>query len=261
MQTPDLRPKPFPLPIILFAAHAAFCLLFRSEDILLNWLLLAVPLAITCYLLLSRSRASIPALFFTLAYIFRISFDLQLGLWLAVPLALYIVLTVLIRPWRDDAAWLCWGKPNLRTWLLAAATVLISTIALFFWVFITMPDLSRYTAMLATDQLWLIILAGAGFATVNALVEEFIFRGIMWDALSRLGSPILLVLIIQAVIFGAIHHSGFPSGVSGMALAAIYGALLGIVRHQSKGLGAPVITHFFADLTIFLLIFYVNFQI
>lgn len=115
--------------------------------------------------------------------------------------------------------------------------------------------------MLPPDQPWLIVFAGLGFATLNALVEEFIFRGILWDGLERLLSPVWLTLAIQAVIFGAIHYNGFPSGIIGMGLAAIYGAMLGVVRQQSQGLGAPVITHFFADLTIFLLIYYVNIQI
>jgi uncharacterized protein len=249
------RKQPAFLHSSLFIILCAFCLLFRSEDSLLNWILLAVLLAISCYLLLSRATVAIPALFFTLTYIFRISFDLKLGLWLAVPLALYILLTVLVRPWHDSAVWLRWGKPNLRTWILAAVTVVISAVALILWVRLTQPDLSKFSAMLPPDQPWLIICAGLGFATVNALVEEFIFRGILWDGLGRLLSPIWLILAIQAVLFGATHHSGFPNGIWGMALAAIYGALLGIVRHQSKGLGAPVITHFFADLTIFLIIF------
>lgn len=249
------RQQPAFAHFVLIIAQCAFCLLFRSDDSLLNWLLLTVPLSISCFFLLSHTKVAIPALFFTLAYIFRIAFDLKLGMWLAIPLTIYIVLTLFIPSWREYSSWLGWGKPNPLTWMLAAVTVGISTLALILWVRLTQPDISLYAAMLPSDQPWLIVFAGLGFATLNALVEEFIFRGIIWDALGRLISPIWLILIIQAVIFGAIHHSGFPSGISGMALAAIYGALLGVVRRQSKGLGAPIITHFFADLTIFLIIF------
>jgi membrane protease YdiL (CAAX protease family) len=247
--------QPALLQGIILAALASFCLLFRSEDTLLNWLLLVIPLAITTVLLLSHAQMTLPALFFTLVYIFRISFDLQLGLWLAIPLAFYIALTLLIRPWREHAQWLRWGEPNRWSWMLAIITVLVSSIALIIWMQLAQPDLSLYSSMLPHDKLWLIVLAGLGFATANALVEEFIFRGILWDALERLFTPIWLILTVQAVIFGAMHLHGVPRGISGMALAAIYGALLGIVRWQSRGLGAPVITHFFADLTIFLIIF------
>jgi membrane protease YdiL (CAAX protease family) len=251
----DRRQRPSWLAGILLAALASFCLLFRSGDFLLNWLLLAVPLAITAALLLLRARMIVPALFFTVLYVFRLSFELQLGLWLGIPLALYIALTLLIRPWREHARWLVWGKPEGWSWIIALITVITSSVALILWRELAQPDLSKYTTMLPPDQPWLIVFAGLGFATANALVEEFIFRGILWDALGRFCIPVWLILTVQAVIFGAMHHHGFPSGISGMALAGIYGALLGVVRWQSRGLEAPVVTHFFADLTIFLIIF------
>jgi len=47
------------------------------------------------------------------------------------------------------------------------------------------------------------------------------------------------------------HINGFPRGIIGAALAGIYGLLTGFIRKKSGGLAAPVVTHFFADATIF----------
>lgn len=55
--------------------------------------------------------------------------------------------------------------------------------------------------------------------------------------------------------FGFIHYAGgFPNGTTGTALAAIYGLMLGAIRIRPRGMLAPVVTHFFADLTIFMIL-------
>jgi membrane protease YdiL (CAAX protease family) len=40
----------------------------------------------------------------------------------------------------------------------------------------------------------------------------------------------------------------------GVAMAAVYGFFIGLIRHHSGGMLAPVVTHFFADLTIFIIL-------
>lgn len=97
------------------------------------------------------------------------------------------------------------------------------------------------------------MLAGALFATVNALLEEVVWRGVMQDALAaQLG--LKGGLLAQAVVFGVIHAQGFPRGLIGILLASTYGLLLGMLRLRSGGIVAPIIAHVCADATIFAIV-------
>ena len=57
------------------------------------------------------------------------------------------------------------------------------------------------------------------------------------------------------VSYAQSFNPNFGSGACvGVCLASVYGFLLGLIRRTSGGLAAPIVTHFFADLTIFVLI-------
>lgn len=56
---------------------------------------------------------------------------------------------------------------------------------------------------------------------------------------------------MQAVAFATLHFlTGIPRGAGGIALAFVYGLLLGILRRRSGGMVVPVVAHTVTDLAI-----------
>ena len=85
---------------------------------------------------------------------------------------------------------------------------------------------------------------------VNAIVEETVFRGIIQTELSAIFN-IYIAIFLQAFLFAAFHYAGgFSNGVMGFAMTFVYACALGVMRFKVKGLLAPIITHWMADLTI-----------
>ena len=184
------------------------------------------------------------------------SFVPALRTWnpLVVP-ALGVALVACLRPsWLAANQWFVRGRPSGASWVLLATTIPLSAIALWTWAHITEPDLSDYAAMIPMANIGLVIAAAIVFAVFNAIAEELVFRGVLWQALCTIGFRGFLLLSVQAVAFGIFHFNGVPSGMAGMGLATLYGFALGGVRMLSKGLLMPVLLHITADLTIFLLV-------
>ncbi|MDZ7260499.1 MAG: CPBP family intramembrane metalloprotease [candidate division KSB1 bacterium] len=137
--------------------------------------------------------------------------------------------------------------------------IIISSLALLLWQRIFKPDLQNFLSILPHLSTGWLLLGGTGFAVLNSIVEECIFRGILWDGLEQLFSNMVTILVLQASMFGIIHYRGFPNGLVGVGLAFIYGIFLGMIRHRSRGLLAPIITHIFADATIVSILGSLNF--
>lgn len=85
---------------------------------------------------------------------------------------------------------------------------------------------------------------------VNAAVEEGAYRGVVQGALEATLGVGLAALCLQAVAFGALHMNGFPRGWVGVALACIYGVMMGILRRKSNGMLAPWLGHVLTDIVI-----------
>jgi hypothetical protein len=103
---------------------------------------------------------------------------------------------------------------------------------------------------------WLVPLAGVAFALLNAAVEEAIFRGIFLQALDSAVGAGIIPLVIQAVIFGWMHYSeaGCPRGLVGVAMATVYGLLLGTLRYRARGMLSPWLAHVGTDITVFAIV-------
>jgi len=144
--------------------------------------------------------------------------------------------------------------PDRATVWLIVVTVVGSAIALVVWHQLLRSDLSDLIAMIPAMPALLLPLACLGFAIVNAIIEELIWRGILWDMLAKVTSNAPLVIGLQAVSFGLFHIHGFPRGAIGVAMATVYGMFLGVIRHRTQGLGAVVVTHVFADIVIFVIL-------
>jgi membrane protease YdiL (CAAX protease family) len=115
------------------------------------------------------------------------------------------------------------------------------------------PGLGFGTELVEALPTWSLAAAGLAFVTVNAAVEEFLFRGAILHHLRQaLGAWPAVTL--QAAAFGLLHLHGYPYGPIGVLLASIYGLLLGAVRLRSNGLLAPWIAHVLADSVIFIFI-------
>lgn len=173
---------------------------------------------------------------------------------IVVPATAFAILAYLRRDWFSAQRWLVRGRASPATWLLFAITIPVAAGALMAWAFLVRPDLRIYADMIPGDELGIVLAAAIVFSVFNAIAEEVVFRGVLWQALVDAGLSTGAVLLVQAVLFGIMHLGGVPSGVAGVALATIYGLALGGIRHLSRGLLMPVVVHIFADLTIFLIV-------
>lgn len=146
--------------------------------------------------------------------------------------------------------WLRWGRMTGEIpWLILAVAV-VSSVALVIWAKAVHPAYAGpYLESLHHRPLVLVSVGILGFALVNAVCEEAVYRGVFQSELtSTVGrAP---AIIIQAVCFGLVHVSGYPSGGTGILLATVYGLLIGLLRYRSQGMLAPYVAHVLADTTI-----------
>jgi len=172
-----------------------------------------------------------------------------------VALAVCGIAIAVHRPARQSlrSDWLRLGRFTPTIWLLVAVTVAVSAIGLVIWADLAHPDTSSMRTMFGSLPLPLLLPLAVAFAAVNAAAEETLFRGFLMGALDDLVARKWLVVVIQAVAFGLAHANGFPNGPAGMTLAAIYGAMLGVIRLRSNGLLPSWTAHVVADSVIFCL--------
>lgn len=150
--------------------------------------------------------------------------------------------------------WIKAGELDRRQAAIVCAVAALSAISLVCWYEIVHPDVSDLTKRMPHSGAAALIATGFLFSTLNAACEEFFWRGAVYASLKRALLPDSGVIAIQAASFGMAHLHGFPRGASGIALATIYGCILGWVRKDAKGLLAPIAAHVFADLAIYLIL-------
>ena len=173
-------------------------------------------------------------------------------LWLA-PLVIYFACVVIFpplkasfRPWRM-------GRLSGRALLAALVIAASSCAVLIFFNVAVHPDVHTYGSFLPITAPMGILAIGVLFSFFNALFEEIIFRGVLFDSIeSQWGDKVAVV--VTALLFGYGHMRGYPPGAFGAVLAGIYGLCLGWLRIFSGGLGLPVLAHVVADATIFSII-------
>ncbi len=173
-----------------------------------------------------------------------------------MPVLLYWALLQSFRPLRLTATWLRMGHPTLPIWIVAGTVAVGSAVSLLLWFKLARPDVTGQAGLIPPWSPGSLVLLGLGFALFNAAVEEMIWRGVIFDALERARLPTTLVVLMQAVSFGVVHLHGFPSGSFGILLASAYGAILGVLRAQTRGLLVPFVTHAVTDSSIFGILVY-----
>ncbi len=199
----------------------------------------------------SRPRATTTAALFAL--IVLLAQVPLLGTWPLpglVALIPFVALGHRLPAWVGTG-WLRRGRLDPVTVGLVLGLALVAGAALLAWTLLANPDLEPIRKTYLTDApWWATLLAGFGFSLVNAAVEEALFRGVLFDTLGGLLGHPPAALVGQAIAFGLLHLHGFPSGGTGVALAAVYGLATGLLRQRSGGLLAPFLAHVLTDMVI-----------
>ena len=187
---------------------------------------------------------------------FLIPFLITWSLYKVTPLAVYAGIVGESQNLRKSILWMRPGRLTTDIWLFVLVVAVISGAALMVWNVICRPDLSPNRANIPSMPIWLLPLAGITFALINSAVEEAIFRGIFLQALDSAIGAGAIPLVIQAVLFGWLHHSavGFPKGLLGIAMASSYGLLLGFLRYRARGMLAPWVAHTGTDMAVFAIV-------
>jgi membrane protease YdiL (CAAX protease family) len=173
-------------------------------------------------------------------------------------LAAYALLVAAIPPLRATSGWLRRGGVDRTTRLAIAGFSAASATALVVWRFATHADVSRFRAFVppfafAQPPAALVVAAPIGIVLLsmaNAAFEEVLWRGVIMQSLESAFGRGTFVCILQAVGFGVWHFRGFPSGVVGSVLTAIFALMMGILRMRGRGMLAPFVAHVCADATI-----------
>jgi membrane protease YdiL (CAAX protease family) len=95
------------------------------------------------------------------------------------------------------------------------------------------------------------VLVGIGWALLNSVSEEFIYRGLLYVRL-REAAGVRGALLLQALIFGIAHHwTKVALGIPGMALSFLFALSLGWLAKRTGSLMAAIFVHFWVDLALF----------
>ena len=177
------------------------------------------------------------------------------GISYVIPIVLYFSLVFTIKSLRKNVKFLTVGNFDLFSVLLFCILVFLSVTGIVGWKVLSRPDISSIIAWIPRVHPLLLLAGGFGFAISNSFVEEFIFRGALWDGLEASNFGNYVMIILQAALFSVWHFKGFPGGIIGSILVFVWGVFLGIIRQRTGGLFTPVLAHICADITIFLIIF------
>lgn len=220
-------------------------------------LLAGVALAAWVASLASRSA---PSILFSLVTLLWIGAGWVLRAWWPLPLVITVGGTALglwVSPrLRQASPWATWGHADRTTRHIAVAFIVASAMALLVWRFTSGYDMNRYAAFVPALDVprWVYFVGLWPYAMLNAAAEEVLFRGVMWEVLATRDGRPLRPLLVQSLCFGFAHYAGFPGGWIGVGLAAVYGGMMGYLRHRSGGIGVPFAAHILADVVIYSLI-------
>jgi len=206
----------------------------------------------------------VPTLFFIInTVLVPISIYLMEMLSIKIP-QLYFILSIIvylsivlnINKFKKNITWLKLGKFDIKIILLIFMMAILSGLSLFIWAVYIKKDLSEFRKFIPNISFEFIILFGFIFAILNSFFEEFLARAVLFDGFLNIFQNIAIVIIGQALVFSIWHYNGFPGGPIGVILVFIWSIFLGIIRYLAKGMMPPMIAHFFADLSIAIILFF-----
>lgn len=253
----------FALLVFLIILLITFILPMLSAPTLRQFLWSAgIAIAIVIFLYHYHFPVFVPALFFVINFMlwpfqlwlsqtFNLSFP---GLLFMASILAYGAIVLAIKKIRTRVTWLKMGNFNRLTIWVSLMLVIVSALALVAWAVLIQKDLSAFKRQLPDWDFGWLLLGGLGFALTNSLVEEFLARALLWDAFSSFFARIRWLNLAQALIFSIWHFRGFPGGIIGMIMVFVWSLALGVIRHHSNGMLAPILAHFCADFTIFVIL-------
>jgi membrane protease YdiL (CAAX protease family) len=170
--------------------------------------------------------------------------------YLLLPTTAYLGIVLTWPPLRRTAPRLALGR--LWSWPLAAAAALSVTTSVVLVAFqrLADPEVTDLAAKMPVATFGNVLLAGVCFSVVNAVLEELIFRGLLWEVAAAEWNG-GVALAATSVMFGLGHLHGYPPGPLGAVLAGVFGLALGLLRWWTGGLGLAIAVHICADATIF----------
>jgi uncharacterized protein len=173
--------------------------------------------------------------------------------YLVLPLLAYAGIVLAIPPLRRTVPRLALGR--WTGWPVAAAVALGAATSVGLVTFQTLahPDLADLAAAMPVAALGNLLLAGLCFSVVNAVSEELIFRGLLWEVAAAEWNG-GVALAATSALFGLGHLHGYPPGPLGAVLAGSFGLALGLLRWWTGGLALAIAVHVCADATIFALL-------
>jgi uncharacterized protein len=140
-------------------------------------------------------------------------------------------------------AWL--GVTGNETWLEIATSIgVFITLGTAIFMFFQLKKAGVDYRYFVFSLLWAI-----PFSMTNAFSEEAIFRIGIISPLYGIFS-ISVIVLISAVVFGAPHYFGMPSGVIGALMAGFLGWLLAMSLVETQGLFLAWAIHFAQDVVI-----------
>src|SRR5205814_10131496 len=102
----------------------------------------------------------------------------------------------------------------------AALTVATSGVLLAFQA-LAHPEVTDLAARLPVAAFGNVVLAGVCCSVVNALLEEVVFRGVLWGVLADEWNR-GVALVATTVLFGLGHLHGYPPGTLWALLSGLY---------------------------------------
>jgi len=83
---------------------------------------------------------------------------------------------------------------------------------------------------------------------VTGVVEEFVFRGLAFTALTRAGLPTWAVFLVSALVFGGIHWS---LGLAAIAATGVIGAVFMVCMWRTGSVWPLIFAHFVVNYIFF----------
>jgi membrane protease YdiL (CAAX protease family) len=228
-----------------------------------------IPVIITLLFYFHHFSLFVPTLFFCLNYLvspiitlFSQRYGIQLFQLIFLPvILLYVIIILCNRRLKNEVTWLSPGKIDKWTFVIMLVIIAGSGISLFLWAVFIKKDVSDFFKFIPNLPFPLLFFFGiVVFPVFNALFEEFIARGVLYDGFKKAINNESIVIVLQAILFGIWHYGGFPGGVTGVVMVCVWSFFLGYIRFRSKGMLAPLIAHYFADLCIAIIV-YVSYMV
>jgi len=110
------------------------------------------------------------------------------------------------------------------------------------------PELPVDKMLRTASDAWLLSVFGV---LIAPFVEEVLFRGLLFPALTRRAGP-LFSLVMTSLLFGAVHSQQLAGARTQVAVIVIVGGMLTMIRWRYHSLACSTLVHAGYNATLFL---------